>query len=69
MTTIEPTDDAAEPRYGLRDPAEGDGDGRPLAEDISLPVSVTPNHNTGSARGMELASQFYKPTQRRDFPH
>ena len=46
MTTSEPQDDAAEPRYGLRDPADDTGDGRPLAEDISLPVSVMPNHNT-----------------------
>ena len=46
MTTVEPTDDAAEPRYGLRDPADDGGEGRPLAEDISLPVSVSPNYNT-----------------------
>lgn len=46
MTTLEPPDDSAEPRYGLRDLSEGEGEGRPLAEDISLPVSVTPNYNT-----------------------
>lgn len=47
MSTLESPDDAAEPRYGLRDPADLDASaGRPLAEDISLPVRVTPNHNT-----------------------
>ena len=46
MTTHEQPEDAAEPRYGLRDPSDAGGDGRPLAEDISLPVSVTPNYNT-----------------------
>lgn len=46
MTTPEPQEDAVEPRYGLRDLANEDGDGRPLAEDISLPVSVSPNYNT-----------------------
>lgn len=45
MAMVEPPEDSAEPRYGLRDPAEG-GEGRPLAEDISLPVSVSPNYNT-----------------------
>ena len=46
MTTIEPTDDGTEPRYGLRDPEDAGGEGRPLAEDISLPVGVVPNYNT-----------------------
>lgn len=47
MTTLEPQDEALEPRYGLRDPeATDEADGAPLAEDISLPVQVTPNHST-----------------------
>lgn len=48
MTTPEPQEEAVEPRYGLRDLTNDDSDGRTLAEDISLPVSVTPNHNTAS---------------------
>ena len=46
MSTVEPPEDSAEPRYGLRDPADSEGQGRPLAEDISLPVRVLPNYNT-----------------------
>ena len=46
MTTFEPPDEATEPRYGLRDPSDDEAGGRPLAEDLSLPVSVTPNYNT-----------------------
>ena len=46
MTTHEQPEDVAQPRYGLRDPSDTGGDGQPLAEDISLPVSVTPNYNT-----------------------
>ena len=46
MTTLEPPENSAEPRYGLRDLPAAAADGRPLAEDISLPVSVTPNYNT-----------------------
>ena len=46
MTTHDQPEDVAEPRYGLRDPSDTSGDGQPLAEDISLPVSVTPNYNT-----------------------
>ena len=46
------------PRYGLRAPDSfGPGDfgpeGRPLAEDISLPVSVTPNANSAQPGGWE----------------
>lgn len=48
MTTPEQPEDAAEPRYGLRDPASDESDGRPLIEDISLPVRVTPNYNTAT---------------------
>ena len=51
MTTSEQPEDSAEPRYGMRDPARDAGDGRPLAEDISLPVSVTPNYNTAMPDG------------------
>ena len=46
MTTPEQPEDAAAPRYGLRDIAIDESDGRPLVEDISLPVRVTPNYNT-----------------------
>lgn len=46
MTTPEHTDETAPTRYGLRDPEADPGEGRPLAEDISLPVSVVPNYHT-----------------------
>lgn len=51
MTTPDQTDDAAPRRYGLRDLDDGGGEGRPLAEDISLPVDVVPNANTTQPEG------------------
>ncbi len=45
MTTPDPADETRAERYGLRAPDDPGGEGRPLAEDISLPVAVTPNTN------------------------
>ena len=45
MTAPEQPGEVMEPRYGLRDPTDDIGDGRTLAEDISLPVAVVPNTN------------------------
>jgi hypothetical protein len=51
MTTPEQTGDPAPQRYGLRDLDDSGGEGRPLAEDISLPVNVVPNANTTQVDG------------------
>ena len=46
MTTLEPDGEPVGQRYGLREPDDPAGEGRPLAEDISLPVNVIPNAST-----------------------
>ena len=46
MTTPDPNEAVPEQRYGLRNLNNPEGDGRPLSEDISLPVAVLPNANT-----------------------
>ena len=51
MTTPDQTGEPGAQRYGLREPDDPGGEGRPLAEDISLPVSVIPNANTALPEG------------------
>ena len=51
MTTPDETAHPEPPRYGLRDPDAEPGEGRTLAEDISLPVNVVPNENTALPEG------------------
>ena len=46
MTTPDQTGEPAGQRFGLRDANDPVGEGRPLGEDISLPVDVIPNANT-----------------------
>ena len=46
MTTPNNPADANERRHDLRPADDPGGDGRPLAEDLSLPVVVEPNGNT-----------------------
>ena len=46
MTTPDPAGEPTGQQYGLRSPDDRGGEGRPLAEDISLPVAVVPNANT-----------------------
>ena len=51
MTIPDQTGEPAPQRYGLREPDDMGGEGRPLAEDISLPVNVVPNANTTQVDG------------------
>ena len=51
MTTPDQTGEPTSQRYGLRNLDDSGGEGRPLAEDISLPVNVVPNGNTALPEG------------------
>ena len=53
MTTPDQPGEPTRQRYGLRDLSDQGGEGAPLAEDLSLPVSVVPNANWAHPDGWD----------------